>query len=117
MATPHAENRREYICTRPVVKCPSDVKYLSDQCGFLHGHQPSLLRGYGWQASLGCGEAAKAARRSPQGEDGLASMKYVYLLQSIPFPDQSYVGLTDDLRARFSAHNKGRSPHTDKYKP
>jgi putative endonuclease len=44
-------------------------------------------------------------------------MKYVYLLQSIEFPDQTYVGLTDDLRARFSAHNKGRSPHTDKYKP
>jgi hypothetical protein len=37
------------------------------ECGFdsLHGHQPSPLRGYGWQASLGdSGEAAKAARRS-----------------------------------------------------
>jgi len=42
-------------------------------------------------------------------------MKYVYLLQSIAFPNQTYVGLTDDVRARFSAHNKGRSPHTDKY--
>lgn len=44
-------------------------------------------------------------------------MKYVYLLQSVNFPNQTYVGLTDDLRARLSAHNKGRSPHTDKYKP
>jgi predicted GIY-YIG superfamily endonuclease len=44
-------------------------------------------------------------------------MKYVYLLQSVAFPNQTYVGLTDDLRARFSAHNKGRSPHTDKYRP
>ncbi len=44
-------------------------------------------------------------------------MKYVYLLESINFPNETYVGLTDDLRARFDAHNKGRSPHTDKYKP
>ena len=44
-------------------------------------------------------------------------MKYVYLFQSIDFPNQTYVGLTDDLRARFSAHNKGRSLHTDKCKP
>jgi putative endonuclease len=44
-------------------------------------------------------------------------MKYVYLLQSIDFPDKTYVGLTDNLRARFTAHNAGRSPHTSKYKP
>jgi predicted GIY-YIG superfamily endonuclease len=44
-------------------------------------------------------------------------MKYVYLLQSIDFPDQNYVGLTDDLRARFEKHNAGESPHTSKYKP
>ena len=84
----------------------------------LHGHQPSLLRSYGRRASLGVdGEAAKAARRSPEGEDGLATMKYVYLLQSINFPNETYAGLTDDLRARFGAHNKRRSHHTDKYKP
>ncbi len=41
-------------------------------------------------------------------------MKYVYLLQSIDFPD---VGLTDDLRARLAKHTKGESPHTSKYKP
>jgi putative endonuclease len=44
-------------------------------------------------------------------------MKYVYLLQSVEYPDQTYVGLTEDLRSRLSAHNKGRSSHTDKYKP
>jgi putative endonuclease len=44
-------------------------------------------------------------------------MKYVYMLQSINFPSQTYIGLTDDLRARLNAHNKGRSSHTDKYKP
>ena len=44
-------------------------------------------------------------------------MKYVYLLRSIDFPKETYVGLTDDLRARPAAHNAGRSPHTTKYKP
>jgi predicted GIY-YIG superfamily endonuclease len=44
-------------------------------------------------------------------------MKYVYLLESIDFPNQSYVGLADDLRARLRAHNAGQSPHTSKFKP
>ena len=44
-------------------------------------------------------------------------MKYVYLLESIDHPDETYVGLTDDLKARFAAHNAGRSPHTSKFKP
>ena len=44
-------------------------------------------------------------------------MKYVYLLQSISHPDQTYVGLTSDLKARIKAHNAGQSLHTAKYKP
>ena len=44
-------------------------------------------------------------------------MKYVYFLQSIVHPDQNYVGLTDDLRARLKVHNSGGSPHTSKHKP
>ncbi|MBM3527460.1 MAG: GIY-YIG nuclease family protein [Alphaproteobacteria bacterium] len=44
-------------------------------------------------------------------------MKYVNFLQSIEHPDQTYVGLADDLRSRLAAHNSGRSPHTSKYKP
>jgi predicted GIY-YIG superfamily endonuclease len=44
-------------------------------------------------------------------------MKYVYLLQSINFPDRNYIGLTDDLRKRLAAHNAGQSPHTSKFKP
>jgi hypothetical protein len=57
---------------------------------------------YGWQASFGeDGEAAKAARHSPKGEDGLAPMKCVYLLQSINFPSQTYIGLTDDLQIAY----------------
>ncbi|MEK9141154.1 MAG: GIY-YIG nuclease family protein [Nitrospirota bacterium] len=44
-------------------------------------------------------------------------MKYVYLLQSLAFPTQRYIGLTDDMDARLETHNAGGSPHTSKYKP
>jgi predicted GIY-YIG superfamily endonuclease len=44
-------------------------------------------------------------------------MKYVYLLESIAFPNEVYVGLTDDLRKRVAAHNDGLSTHTRKFKP
>jgi predicted GIY-YIG superfamily endonuclease len=37
--------------------------------------------------------------------------------QSVEHQDETYVGLTDDLKSRFSAHNAGRSPHTAKYRP
>ena len=42
---------------------------------------------------------------------------YVYLLRSIPNPDQTYVGHTKDLKTRLQAHNRGQSPHTSKFKP
>ena len=44
-------------------------------------------------------------------------MKYVYILESIGHPAEWYVGLTDDLRTRFDAHNAGQSRHTAKFKP
>jgi putative endonuclease len=44
-------------------------------------------------------------------------MKYVYLLESINFPGESYIGLADDLRKRLAAHNAGQSLHTKKFKP
>lgn len=44
-------------------------------------------------------------------------MIYVYLIQSINFPDQRYTGMTKDLKARLVKHNEGGSPHTSKYKP
>ena len=44
-------------------------------------------------------------------------MNYVYILQSIDFPDRTYVGLADDLRKRLAAHNAGQSSHTSKFKP
>jgi predicted GIY-YIG superfamily endonuclease len=44
-------------------------------------------------------------------------MKYVYLLQSIDHPDETYVGSTDDLKSRLATHNSGGSPHTANFKP
>jgi putative endonuclease len=44
-------------------------------------------------------------------------MRYVYLLESVNFPHETYIGLTDDLRGRLAAHNAGQSLHTKKFKP
>jgi putative endonuclease len=37
---------------------------------------------------------------------------YVYILQSINFPERFYVGITHDLRARLRKHNAGEVSHT-----
>ena len=42
---------------------------------------------------------------------------YVYLLRSIKFPDQKYVGFSEDVDTRFKDHNNGKSIHTAKYRP
>jgi putative endonuclease len=44
-------------------------------------------------------------------------MKYVYLIQSIPFQKQKYTGITTDVFKRLEEHNSGKSVHTSKYKP
>lgn len=44
-------------------------------------------------------------------------MHYVYLLRSVNCPEQTYVGYSANLRARFAAHNSGGSVHTSKYCP
>jgi predicted GIY-YIG superfamily endonuclease len=44
-------------------------------------------------------------------------MWYVYILRSIEFPDQEYVGATENLKRRIPQHNAGKSSHTAKYKP
>lgn len=56
----------------------------------------SALRDYGWQAM---------------------SFHYVYILRSVSHAEETYVGLTDDLKARLAKHNEGGSPHTAKYRP
>ena len=44
-------------------------------------------------------------------------MHYVYLIRSIEYPGQTYIGLTNNLEARLDKHNSGGSPHTSKYRP
>jgi predicted GIY-YIG superfamily endonuclease len=44
-------------------------------------------------------------------------MKYVYLLRSIPHPDQTYIGLTSDIESRLNEHNVSKCSHTAKFKP
>jgi putative endonuclease len=44
-------------------------------------------------------------------------MFYVYLLRSINLPDRTYIGFTEDLKARSRAHNAGESRHTAKFAP
>jgi len=44
-------------------------------------------------------------------------MHYVYIIQSLNYPDQIYVGCTTDLKKRMSNHNSGTTSHTEKYKP
>jgi putative endonuclease len=44
-------------------------------------------------------------------------MFYVYLLQSEGNPDQRYIGLTTDLKRRFTEHNAGKAVHTSKFLP
>jgi putative endonuclease len=44
-------------------------------------------------------------------------MKYVYILESIRFPDHFYIGVATDLRLRLQKHNAGEVRHTSKFMP
>lgn len=44
-------------------------------------------------------------------------MYFVYILKSIYFPKQIYVGWTSDIKERLVSHNSGASKHTSKFKP
>jgi putative endonuclease len=44
-------------------------------------------------------------------------MHYVYMLRSQDHPHQTYIGVTSDLRQRFTKHNQGEVSHTSKFKP
>jgi len=44
-------------------------------------------------------------------------MFYVYLIKSLNFSDQKYVGCTDSLSERLETHNSGGSIHTRSYRP
>ena len=44
-------------------------------------------------------------------------MWYVYIIRSINFPDQEYMGASADLKQRIMDHNAGKSTHTAKFAP
>ncbi|MHC4872749.1 MAG: GIY-YIG nuclease family protein [Planctomycetota bacterium] len=44
-------------------------------------------------------------------------MHYVYLIKSNLHPNQTYIGITSDLKSRIKKHNEGGRSHTSKYKP
>ena len=44
-------------------------------------------------------------------------MHYTYILQSVNFSKQTYIGSTSDLKKRLESHNSGANKHTSKFKP
>jgi predicted GIY-YIG superfamily endonuclease len=50
-------------------------------------------------------------------KQGLVSMHYVYLIESIGWPGKKYVGYTGNLRHRIAYHNFGQNLSTAPYKP
>jgi putative endonuclease len=44
-------------------------------------------------------------------------MFYVYILQSENNNSRFYMGLTSDLKRRFTEHNRGDSVHTNQHRP
>ena len=44
-------------------------------------------------------------------------MFYVYLIESIQFPDIKYAGFTKNLNQRLKTNDSGGSVHTKRYRP
>ncbi|MFC1622037.1 GIY-YIG nuclease family protein [Patescibacteria group bacterium] len=44
-------------------------------------------------------------------------MFYTYVLKSLKFSGQIYIGCTKDVKKRLKKHNEGGSSHTSRYKP
>ena len=44
-------------------------------------------------------------------------MYYTYIIRSIPFPDKTYVGFSENLKNRLEEHNQGKSKYTSHFKP
>lgn len=42
---------------------------------------------------------------------------FVYILNSLSFPEKFYVGFTEDIETRLDTHNRGGSIHTKNHKP
>ena len=44
-------------------------------------------------------------------------MYYVYLIQSIKYPEKKYIGYTRNLKERLKTHNCAGFKHTTRYRP
>jgi len=44
-------------------------------------------------------------------------MWHTYIIRSEKFPNQRYIGSTNNIQLRLHKHNEGGSPHTSKYRP
>ena len=44
-------------------------------------------------------------------------MHYVYIISSLSFNNQIYIGQTNNIKKRLYNHNSGTTSHTAKYKP
>ncbi len=44
-------------------------------------------------------------------------MFYVYILESLTFPNHFYIGYTANLKERLNQHNSEHPGYTNKYKP
>jgi len=44
-------------------------------------------------------------------------MYFVYILQSVNYPEKTYIGFTNNITNRLSVHNDGGSVYASKYKP
>ena len=44
-------------------------------------------------------------------------MYYIYIIQSKKYSNQFYTGFTESIEGRLDNHNRGKSPHTYKFKP
>ena len=44
-------------------------------------------------------------------------LHYIYLLKSLKYPEQTYIGYTTNLKHRLQEHNSGESIYTSNSKP
>ena len=59
----------------------------------------------------------RTAARSKHNSARTLPPAVFYIIRSIDFPDQEYIGATEDLKRRIPEHNAGKSRHTSKFKP
>jgi putative endonuclease len=74
----------------------------------------SVVSGEARRAKTDCWMLPTPPVRPPPREP---SMWYVYIIRSVEFPEEEYLGATEDLKRRLPEHNAGKSRHTAKFKP